>query len=157
MTCRPPYGRLGAASCHNLYRNGVSTEDMEPDLVTDPKHLDVLHELMKREPIFHRAELGTTRFDFENMTEREFWEVGASGRRYSRQYVLDTLEQRYKNPGQDVWETRDFHCLELARDNYLLTYTLLQGERVTRRSTIWRQCGVEWKIVYHQGTIVEDR
>lgn len=130
--------------------------DMEPHLVTHPEHLTVLDELMQREPIFHRPELGTTRRDFERMTDPAFWEVGASGRRYSRAYVLDELEKRYENPGEDPWETKDFHCLEIARDNYLLTYTLLQGKRVTRRSTIWRRTEEGWKIVYHQGTIVEE-
>ena len=37
---------------------------MEPNLVTDPKNLDVLDELVRREPIFHRPEFGTTRADF---------------------------------------------------------------------------------------------
>jgi len=133
---------------------------MEPRWVTDPKLLDVLNELIQREPIFHRPEHGTTRADFEAMTEPTFWEVGASGRRYSRDFVLSTLEERYANgiPAEDVWETRDFHCLEIAADNYLLTYTLIQGDdRVTRRATIWRRTAQGWKIVYHQGTIVEDR
>jgi hypothetical protein len=129
---------------------------MEPNLITAPEHLDVLKELMRREPIFHRPEFGTTRRDFENMTEPDFWEVGASGRRYSRAYALDVLEKRYENPGEDVWETKDFHCIEIARDNYLLTYTLFQGARVTRRATIWRRSDAGWKIVYHQGTIVEE-
>lgn len=130
---------------------------MEPNLVMDPKLSDVLAELIRREPIFHHPEFGTTRRDFEDMTETTFWEVGASGRRYSREYVLDMLEQRYRNPAEDRWETKDFHCLEIARDNYLLTYTLAQGERVTRRATLWRRCDLAWKIVYHQGTIVADR
>ncbi|HWQ36545.1 MAG TPA: DUF4440 domain-containing protein [Blastocatellia bacterium] len=130
--------------------------NQEPDLMTDPQRQDVLKELMQREPIFHRPEFGTTRRDFENMMVPEFREVGASGRRYSREYVLDVLEQRYASPGEDQWETRDFHCLEIARDNYLLTYTLIQGERITRRATIWRRTASGWKIVYHQGTIVED-
>ena len=130
---------------------------MEPNLATDPKILDVLKELIQREPIFHRPEFGTTRADFERMTENTFWEVGASGRRYSREFVLDTLEKRYANQAEDTWQTHDFHCLEIAVDNYLLTYTLIQGVRVTRRSTIWRRTPRGWKIVYHQGTIVEDR
>jgi hypothetical protein len=91
------------------------------------------------------------------MTEPTFWEVGASGRRYSRELVLSTLEKRYATQAEDVWQARDFHCLEIATDNYLLTYTLIQGERVTRRSTIWRRTVQGWKIVYHQGTLVEDR
>jgi hypothetical protein len=121
----------------------------------DPVNRDVLNELIKREPLFHRPEFGTTRRDFENMTIETFWEVGASGRRYSREYVMDTLELRHSQPHEDIWETQDFHCLEVAANNYLITYTLIQGERITRRSTIWRRCGTDWKIVYHQGTIVE--
>jgi exodeoxyribonuclease V alpha subunit len=74
--------------------------------------------------------------DFERMTEATFWEVGASGRRYSRQYVLDEMEKRYASPEEDTWQTRDFHCLEIAAENYLVTYTLIQGTRITRRSTI---------------------
>lgn len=131
-------------------------QKVEPSLVTDPKLEGVLNELIQREPIFHRPEFGTSRSDFEALTEPTFWEVGASGRRYSREYVLDVLEQRRQNPVEEHWETRDFHCQEIAPDNYLLTYTLLQGERITRRATIWRRTDSGWKIVYHQGTIVED-
>lgn len=129
---------------------------VEPKLETDSALSDVLDELVRREPIFHRPELGTSRGDFEKMTEATFWEVGASGRRYSREYVLSVLEKRYAEPYMDDWETRDFHCAEIAPDNYLLTYTLAQGNRITRRSTIWRRTPEGWKIVYHQGTIVEE-
>lgn len=130
--------------------------EMEPRLITDPKHADVLEQLIKREPIFHRPEFGTSRSDFENMTEPEFWEVGASGRRFSRDYVLDILEKRMATPHDDVWEADDFHCLEIAPDNFLLTYTLRQEDRVTRRCTIWRRRADGWGIVYHQGTVVEE-
>ena len=62
---------------------------------TDPELLSVLEELIKREPIFHRPEFGTTRADFEKMMSPDFWEIGASGRRYSRAFVLDELERRH--------------------------------------------------------------
>lgn len=127
---------------------------MEPQLATAPEHVAVRDELMRREPLFHRAEFGTTREDFERMTAPEFWEVGASGRRYSRQFVLDVLEERYEKPMEAVWEIGDFHCLEIATDNYLISYTLIQGERVTRRTTIWRRTAEGWQILFHQGTIV---
>lgn len=129
---------------------------MTPRIPNKPKLEDVLIELEAREPIFHRPEFGTTRSDFEAMTESDFWEVGASGRRYSREQVLDTLEERHAKPHDDPWETRDFHCRQLADDTYLVTYTLAQEQRVTRRSTVWRRHMDGWKIVYHQGTIVED-
>ncbi len=91
------------------------------------------------------------------MTDATFWEVGASGRRYSREYALDVLEKREAQQAEDTWQTHDFHLLEIAVDNYLLTYTLIQDARVTRRSTIWRRTAQGWRAVYHQGTVVEDR
>lgn len=130
--------------------------DTTPVRATDPALLAVLEELVSREPIFHRPELGTTRADYENMTAADFWEVGASGRRYSREEILEELERRRKAP-VDVLEATGFHCRELARDVYLLTYTLLQdNQRKTRRSTIWQRMQEGWKIVFHQGTIVQE-
>ena len=71
-------------------------------------------------------------------------------------YVLDVLEKRFENPGEDIWEVSDFHCQTLSRDTYLVTYTLLQQkQRLTRRSSIWRRSGQAWRILYHQGTVVE--
>jgi hypothetical protein len=129
---------------------------MEPKLVTAPALSQILEELRAREPIFHRPEFGTTRDDFDRMMDSQFWEVGASGRRYGREYVLETLVERHSKPHEDVWETRDFHCRELGANTYLLTYTLVQDRtRVTRRSTIWHRTTDGWKILFHQGTIVE--
>jgi hypothetical protein len=130
---------------------------MEPSLITAPALEPVLRELQRREPLFHHPELGTTRRDFEGMTAEDFWEIGASGRRYSREYVLGVLADRQAGSGPiDVWTTTDFHCRQLASDVYLLTYTLFQGERTTRRSTIWEQTPDGWQAVFHQGTLVED-
>jgi hypothetical protein len=130
---------------------------LEPALTTAPELEGVLAELSRREPIFHRPEFGTSRADFERMTAEDYWETGASGRRYSRQSVLDGLEERFWVPHGDAWETSGLHCRRLREDTYLLTYTLLQNrQRLTRRAAIWRQTPEGWKIVYHQGTIVQD-
>jgi hypothetical protein len=135
---------------------------MEPELVTEEHLLGVLQDLMKREPLFHRRELVNSRDAFERETAEDFWETGASGRRYSREFVWATLKERYESSDKDefeveLWETRDFHLREIAPRTYLLTYTLWgQGDRLTRRLTVW-QGSVEdgWKVLYHQGTIVD--
>ncbi len=129
---------------------------IEPSLTSLSEPKNVLDELSRREPIFHRPEFGTTRADFEKMTVHNFWEVGASGRIYSRKFVLDELERRYSAPHNDIWETRGFQCRQLGPDVYLLTYTLLQEKtRLTRRSTIWQRTSDGWKAIYHQGTLVQ--
>ncbi len=126
----------------------------EPMLETATELETVKAELLSREPIFHRPEFGLSRKAFEEMTAPTFWEVGASGRRYSRAFVLDLLEERYQTPSETTWELDDFHCQELGENNYLVTYTLHDPEHVTRRATIWRRVNGAWQIVYHQGTLV---
>lgn len=116
----------------------------------------VRDELLRHEPLFHRPELGSTRRDFERMTAPGFWEVGASGRRYSREFVLDILEERARAPADDPWQVDGFLCTELSADHYLATYTLLQGARITRRATIWRRTPEGWQALYHQGTVVTE-
>jgi hypothetical protein len=129
---------------------------MEPTLVTVAKDQAVLEELRHREPIFHRPEFAGSSAKVKAMTADDFWEIGASGRRYSRQYVLKTLAARLEDPGDDEWQATDFHCRELAQDLYLLTYTLLQGERLTRRASLWQRSCAGWKILFHQGTLVQE-
>lgn len=122
---------------------------------TDADLLPALDELCRREPIFHTPAFGTTRADFEQAMAPEYWEVGASGRRYSREFILRHLKQ---NPPVDAvsagWQSWDHAIRRLGADTYLLTYTLRQGERLTRRATIWQSTPQGWRILYHQGTIV---
>lgn len=118
---------------------------------------DVLAALIAREPLFHRPEIGTSRADFERMIADDFWETGASGRRYDRAFVLDELDRRYANGAyDDDWRCEDFRCRALGVDIYLLTYTLHQGPRVTRRMTLWQRDAADWRAVYHQGTLVQE-
>jgi len=140
---------------------GYLWDGFRSDAPSDRKECDenkILDELKIREPIFHHPEkFGKTKEDIENQMCDEFWEVGASGNVYTKQDVIETLLERYNNPDyQDIWEAKDFELTKIAPDNYLLTYILIQDKtRVTRRSTLWRRINGDWKILYHQGTIVD--
>lgn len=92
---------------------------MEPELVTEARLVEVLRELVTREPLFHRREHVSSRADFERETAEDFWETGASGRRYSREFVWANLKERYERSDVDDfdaegWEARDFHLREVA-------------------------------------------
>jgi hypothetical protein len=133
----------------------------EPQLSTEQRLLPALAELLRREPLFHRREIIGGRADFKAETAEDYWEVGASGRRYSREYVWAVLEQRYASPVPDEYEScqwgiSDALLREVAPGTYLLTYTLDQAGRLTRRLTVWQgRPGAGWKALFHQGTIVE--
>jgi len=128
--------------------------------MADPTHAgsaQVLDELIRREPLTHRAECGTTRAEFDGLTAEDFWEVGASGRCYDREFIWAALQQRAAQPGEVPWDASEFRCRQLSVDTYLLTYLLRQGERLTRRATIWHEAPKGWQIIYHQGTVVSAR
>ncbi|HEY0161985.1 MAG TPA: DUF4440 domain-containing protein [Edaphobacter sp.] len=125
---------------------------------------EVLSQLIKLEPIFHRFEhlqgRAPNRSDFASLAAPEFFEIGASGRLYTRDFILDTLEERFRNPSPapDLWSTSDFRLLRLGSNTWLLNYLLEQelpsSLRTTRRSTIWRKSLDDWQILFHQGTLL---
>jgi hypothetical protein len=123
--------------------------------VTTPDLLPILAELLAREPIFHHPTSAASLDDFARMLAPTYWEVGASGRRYSRDFTLQSLAA---NPPVDAasagWSTFDPQCRRLGPDTYLFTYTLHQGRRRTRRATIWQRTPAGWQILYHQGTLI---
>lgn len=128
-----------------------------PFLAVDPELLPVLEELRGREPIFHTPAFGLTAEQFLRSTAPGYWEVGASGRRYSRAAILAWARKQpehFVDASAAGWRTEDFGLLQLGPEIYLLTYTLDQNGRRTRRSTIWRRDNDGWRILYHQGTIV---
>jgi hypothetical protein len=114
----------------------------------------VLEELRRREPIFHTQAFGMTAAERESVVAPEYWEVGASGRRYSRGFIQRILEER---PPVDAvvagWKCWDFGLRRLGARTYLLTYTLDRGGRITRRATLWEKTDDKWRILFHQGTI----
>jgi hypothetical protein len=117
----------------------------------------VARELREREPLFHRREHGTSRADFEAMTVADYWEVGASGSIYDRQTCLNELERRFADPTYDPLvglEVSDFAVRKAGDGVWLATYRLRQGERDTRRLSVWRQTGGVWVVLFHQGTVI---
>jgi hypothetical protein len=133
-------------------------EDRGVPASTEPALAPVLHALLEREPLFHRRACVANRADFERETSDDFWEVGASGRRYDRESVWSVLANRLAEPADSGWHISDGQVRQAGTDVYLLTYTLGDARaRVTRRLTVWRGSVVEgWTALYHQGTVVSD-
>ena len=130
----------------------------EPVHAADPAIANILDELVKLERDFHQPPPGTSLASLENATVEDFWEVGASGRCYSRSFVMGELDRRLKDPNPNAWTYSEPHCRQLAPDVFLLSYSLVQDNgRLTRRTTIWQRFAGGWKMVFHQGTVVQDQ
>lgn len=126
---------------------------MTIDLSTPDPLQPLLAELRAMEDRFHAASHAATPEDFGRIVAPDFWEIGASGRRYSRAFCLEVLSQRAATPPEEAWVTRDWHVRALGPDHCLLTYTLEQPGRITLRSTVWRRTANGWQAVFHQGTV----
>lgn len=129
---------------------------MEPTLTVCDTLRPLLDELIMREPLFHAAAPEAAVHHFEALVAPEFWEIGASGRRYSRSFALRVLEERERLPDQMVWKASEYHLREIAPQTYLLTYILTQSDRTTLRSTIWQKRFETWKVLFHQGTPLQE-
>ncbi len=121
---------------------------------------DVLAELMAREPLFHHRELVHDAASFDREAGDDFWEVGASGRVYSREEVRDVVLSRLGDPEPrevEGWRTESPAVREVGPDAHVLTYVLHGQGRVTRRMTLWRHDHERgWHALYHQGTVVQE-
>lgn len=116
-----------------------------------------LDEVRRLEPVFHAGPARARREDFEALTAPDFREVGASGRAYARAEVWEALAERGRHvPGDETWDTSEWRCRQVGGDTFLVTYLVRQGERVSRRLTVWERVFPGWRAVYHQGTLVPD-
>ena len=122
---------------------------------TAPELLTILDELRAKEPLFHSPGFGTSAADFERIVAEHYWEVGASGRRYSRDFILRELYTQPPALADDLgWKAWDHAVKQLGPQTYLITYVLEQGERRTRRASIWEKSSGRWCVLYHQGTVI---
>lgn len=80
----------------------------------------------------------------------DFFEFGSSGKVYNKQDCLEPDEI------QITFGVSDFKVKELSKDVMLATYKTKEDGAVSLRSSIWKQNGDEWQIVFHQGTKVQE-
>ncbi|MDO5674973.1 MAG: DUF4440 domain-containing protein [bacterium] len=114
----------------------------------------ILEELTQLEPLIYAANDGKTRAYFENLLIADFWEVGASGKVYERDFVLATLAQRQEQPREELWRVFDCAVRQIEAEHFLFTYALEQPTRISRRASLWKRTPEGWQLVYHQGTPV---
>lgn len=90
----------------------------------------------------------------KRLVDKEFIEVGASGRRFGFDEVIERLPQEAPMRCKQF----DFECRMMAQDIAQLCYQAIiyneEGELHSRRTSIWRldKENQQWKMLYHQGT-----
>ena len=115
----------------------------------------LLSELQALEVELHHPGVRCSRERLEQLLHPDFYEVGRSGRTYTRVTVIDHLAAQESQP---VIESGAFALLELAPGVAVLTYrsAFADPERGLSyhalRSSLWVKTGSGWQMRYHQGT-----
>lgn len=102
-----------------------------------------------------RAEVRASRDALDALIAEDFMEIGAIGRSFGKQEVLERLPRERGIS----FEASDFSGRQLAPDVALLNYRSVRGDgsgdRASLRSSIWRREASGWRMVFHQGTTAE--
>ena len=100
-----------------------------------------------------RLQTSSTRSDAAAIAEllsEAFREFGASGRVWSRAEMIEHLLTETPQP----LASESFECTLVSSGLALLTYVCSHPGRKTLRSSLWRFEGEQWRLLFHQGTII---
>jgi hypothetical protein len=86
----------------------------------------------------------------ERLLHQDFFEFGASGRRWRRDEVVDDL---VASPNLDALTVTQVGARGVSDDVILVTYRTEDPQRVVWRSSLWLRAGDDWQILFHQGTL----
>jgi glyoxylase I family protein len=114
-------------------------------------HLKALEEKLLSEDVRHNPQ------KLDAYIADGFLEIGASGNVWSKQTVIKALKDE---PYSEI-SISEFKVILLTKDVALVTYnayrkpTKNNPEANSLRSSIWKLFGKEWKIIFHQGTVLK--
>lgn len=118
--------------------------------------MDNLSELLiGLELCLHTKEVRSCRESLNELLADDFREIGASGQYFGKQAALKHLPEE---DGISI-EASEFEVRELSHDIAHITYkSNLIGKggnliRTSHRTSVWKQNGTKWQMVFHQGTV----
>jgi hypothetical protein len=82
----------------------------------------------------------------------DFYEIGQSGRRWSRDEIVAALLSDSESVSNFAINEREATTVD--QNTVLLSYLLTFGTRTSRRSSLWRWDGLAVQCMFHQGTPV---
>jgi len=91
----------------------------------------------------------------DELLSDDFFEIGASGKRYTKGDVIQLLS----NEPADRLTMHEYRAAEIAPNTILANFTEereLQGHGqriVSLRSSIWQRRNGRWQMIFHQGTV----
>ena len=103
-------------------------------------------------------EVRCSKQQLEELLDGEFVEFCSSGDIYI--YDKDKVIDTQINLEVDNWRILDFKIKWISKECILATYMLVKYSMETKkyylRSSIWRNQDLKWKMIFHQGTKINE-
>jgi len=113
--------------------------------------------IYKLETSLLQPEVRSSRDQLSTLLSDDFKEFGSSGLVYTKQDILSRLPA---NIDRIVYAVSDFEIKILSKDVVMSNFKVeknTDGEesRTFLRTSLWRKEGSDWKIFFHQGTLIK--
>lgn len=108
----------------------------------------------------HRSDIRSSPEAVSSRLADDFLEFGSSGRVYDKHLTIDSLAQEGPSDRGTLPEVRDFTVRMIAIDAVLVLYRSVRQadgglpKRTTLRSSVWKLIDGQWRMTFHQGTVV---
>jgi hypothetical protein len=116
--------------------------------------MDIKVLLVELEVSLHSPMVRKSRQKLESLLSNECLEIGASGKVYGKNEIIDALLK--DNETSEIQAT-DFEFLEycpgVAQLIYKTRHDIKNEVQYAIRSSIWKLEGAQWRMVFHQGTV----
>jgi aminoglycoside 6'-N-acetyltransferase len=134
-----PYG--------GLFWNGFRSDAPKESRITESGILPKLIEALEQSLLDPCVRQSTGQLN--KLIADDFLEFGSSGKVYNKQDCIKPDETSRK------FAVSECKIKELSKDVTLATYKTTEDGIASLRSSIWKQYGDEWKMIFHQGTKCE--
>ena len=116
----------------------------------------LLNLLIDLEKSLHRSSTRKSVEKLDELLHDDFEEIGASGKTYNKNQIMEELiKETPLTIHASDFELRMF-SEEIVQLKYRTKNTAgTESKPVTLRSSIWKYEGTKWKMVFHQGTVVQ--
>ena len=102
-----------------------------------------------------QEEVRKSKTKLDQLLADNFEEIGSSGKRYNKQQIIEALLTEIYQP----INAYDFEMEILSNDTAKLSFKThrsleSKASQTVLRYSLWQRYNEEWKLVFHQGTIV---
>jgi hypothetical protein len=117
------------------------------------KDTDILIQIKELELSILSKDTRKSSEKLHSLIDDNFMEFGVSGFIYNKEEVINSLPNEISRD----FVIDDLEVALLSENIALVTYKIKESSILSLRSSVWKRSGNLWKLIFHQGTKVQEK